>query len=178
MESNIKSYIISNKSLFEEVQASHARSSSVDQFGRYSVLDYEKIMNSIIEYLDGYIKYKNDDDDRYRGKINASTEAFYNKMFVDDMYRHEISLEEFKNSNRAFVELTKTLQDKMQELENCVDCEAKGLYIITDRQYRKVGKVMHDDMQIYMWKTVGKTIDTRIKVTYNDKTTPVMHFVK
>lgn len=176
MESSIKNYITMNKDLFTDVQASYSRSNSVDQYGKYTILDYDKIMESICDYIDGYLKYKEDDDDRYRGKINASTEAFYNKMFTDTaMYRKTITLAEFTTINKSFLEWTKKLQDKIQELDDHVDYEAKGLAIMTDRQYKKLGKVMRDDMYIYMWKTIGMSIDNRIKIAFDDRTTPVMH---
>lgn len=177
MDMHIKQFISNNQDLFMDVQDGYKQTNtSYDKYGKYSILYYEKMLTEMIDYLDGYMKYKNDDEDTYRGKVAASTEAFYNKMFSDTTnYRQTISLGEFQNINRTFLQLTKRLQDKMQDLDDLIDTEAKAMLIITDRQYRKIGKVFHDDMQIYLWITQGKAVTSSVTSAYSDKSTPVMH---
>lgn len=176
MEFDIKNYIKSEKSTFEEVQDSYKRVNSTEAHGTFTILNYEKILNSMIDYIDGYLKYKEEDDDRFRGKIDESTIAFYNRMFSDtEKYRKKISIAEFRDINREFLKLTKAFQDKLDELDKCIDVEAKRLMHISERQYRKLSKVISDDMKIYLWITCGKNIDSRIKTAFNDADTPVIH---
>ena len=181
MEFSIKDYIRNEKSTFEEVQDSYERvnnrSNSINDYGgTFTCLNYEKILNSIVDYLDGYLKYKDEDDDRFRGKIDDSTVAFYNKMFSDQKtYRMEIGLDDYRKVNRKFLELTKALQDKLDELDKCVDVEAERLKHITEKQYRKLAKTNSYDMKIYLWLKCGTSIPSEVKTAYNDKYTPVIH---
>lgn len=177
MEFSIKEFIKSNKSTFEEVQDSYKRTSSIEAHGEYTILNYEKILSSMVDYIDGYMKYKEDDDDeRFRNKIESSTIGFYNRMFSDtETYRKTIALSEFPDINREFLRLTKELQTKLDELRNCVDVESARLMHITEKQYKKLSKVIQDDMQIYLWLGSTHPIRAEIRTAFNDPATPVMH---
>jgi hypothetical protein len=176
MDFSTKIFIASNKSLFEEVQSSYSRTSSIEHSGLFTILNYEKILNAMCEYLDGYMKYKDSGDNQYSNKIDQSTVAFYNRMFNDPVqYRKEIAMSEFRDINTQYLRGTKELQDKMHELESLTDVEAERLLRITDNQYKKLSKVYKADMEIFMWKTCGKNIKNEIKVAYDDKSSPVIH---
>lgn len=177
-ELSTQSFVIQNKTTFEEINDSFNKASASARIGRQNILNYAKMMNDMIDYIDGYLEYKDSGDDKYRNKVDDSTVAFYNRMFTDAAtYRMDIALNEFRDINREYLECTKRLQDKLQELEDCVDIEAKRVLHISDRQYRKIAKVFKDDMQIYLWLACGKSIDNKLKVYYGDITTPVMHSV-
>ena len=177
----IKQYVSDNQNLFQDVQNAFSNGAEIHNKvgdGLYTILYYEKMLTEMCNYLDGYLKYKNDDDDRYRDKVTKSTETFYNKMFMDtETYRTKIDINDFLKVNKAFLECSKRLQDKIQEVESLIDSESRAVVIITDRQFKKIGKVMRDDMQIFLWTKNGKNIDSRIKTAYSDKTSPVMHHV-
>lgn len=181
-----KSFVRDNKNLFEDVarQYSNMRDSNTDQ---YTILDYERILSDMCEYIRGYVRYKEKGDKTYSGKVLSSTLSFYNSMFNDnDKYRHVITLSDFKNINKQYLVLTKQLQTLMEEqlkqIEEEPDNEMKQLLAMSDNQYKKIAKVHRDDMKIYLWLTSSKisdnhcyTIDTDLRSAFNDNSTPVMH---
>ena len=177
MANSIKDVVRDNQSTFEEVQNSYKRTSSIEAHGEYTILNYEKILRSMIDYLDGYLKYKeDDDDDTFHNKIESSTLGFYNRMFSDtETYRKTIAISEFIEINRMFLKLTKELQTKFDELDKCIDVEAARVLHISEKQYQKLFKVIKDDMQIYLWIVSLKSIRPEIKTSYNDPSTPVIH---
>ena len=175
MELTTQSFVRTNKTLFEEINDSYDHAHGMGQGGLYSILHYNKMLTSIIDYIDGYLEYKESGSNEYNGKVDSSTVAFYDKMFVDPKYRHDITLSEFRAANVDYLKLTKQLQDKMQELEKCLDTEATRLLHITDRQYRKIGKVYQDDMNLYLWLVTDTQIPTSLKNWYTDQNSPVMH---
>ena len=181
MNLSIKDYVIKNKTLFEDV-ANEYNNISHQYDTEYTILDYEKIISQMIEYVEGYVSYMESGNDKYSGKVISTTKAFYDSMFDSKEYRKTIVLSEFRASNKKFLEKTRELQTL---LEKCTEDKAKSelcaLCEMTDKQYRKLGKVLRDDMQIYLWlvssnsKVFNKTISAELRSNFYDKSTPVMH---
>jgi hypothetical protein len=181
MELSIKSYVASNKTLFEDV-ADEYMNVSHQYDTKYTILDYEKIMSDMIEYVQGYVSYYDSGSDKYEGKVIATTKSFYDSMFDNKTYRKTIVLSDFRDINKKFLEKTKELQDLLEKYsddktrtELCALCE------MTDKQYRKLGKVYRDDMRIYLWlatsnsKVFNTSLDPELRSHFYDKSTPVMH---
>lgn len=181
MNLSIKDFVLQHKSLFEDVNKDYQ---NIDRKydTQYTILDYEKIFNDMIEYVDGYVKYRESDNDKYDNKILSTTHKFYDSMFMDQKYRKTITLHEFKDINKMFLEKTKELQTLLEKYtDDPAQSELCALCEMTDKQYRKVSKVYADDMQIYLHlissnsKVFNKSLSPELRKHYNDKSTPVMH---
>lgn len=181
MELSIKDFILKNKTLFEDVAKDYENIDHKHDT-KYSILNYDKILSEMIEYVKGYVKYSDTGDDKYSGKIISSTFGFYNNMFSDIKYRTVITLHDFKSNTKSFLEKTKELQSLLETYsDDCGRTELCSLCAMTDKQYRKVSKVYADDMKIYLWlissnsKIFKKDISPELKQHFHDKSTPVMH---
>lgn len=181
MNLSIKDYVIKNKTLFEDVAKEYTNVSR-EYDTQYTILNYESIMSDMIEYIQGYLSYSDSGNDKYEGKVISTTKSFYDSMFDNKKYRKTIILSDFKEINKKFLEKTKELQTLLEKYscdktktELCALCE------MTDKQYRKLGKVYHDDMKIYLALTTSnskffkKEMDAELRKNFNDKSTPVMH---
>ena len=59
-----KEFVLTNKKLFEDVAKEYSRPVSSGE--RYTQLNYDRILNDMCEYIDGYIKYKNNGEDHLK----------------------------------------------------------------------------------------------------------------
>jgi hypothetical protein len=184
MNLSIKDFVLKNKSLFEDVNKDYQ---NIDRKydTQYTILDYEKIIGEMIEYVQGYVKYRESDDDKYRNKILSTTHRFYDSMFMDKKYRKTITLHDFKSINKIFLEKTRELQTLLEKYtDDPAQSELCALCEMTDKQYKKVSKVYSDDMKIYLYlissnsKVFNKPMSPELRKHYNDRSTPVMHIKK
>lgn len=176
----------SKSNLFTKVADDNVRSRHIDETD-YTILNYTKILNDMVDFIEGYIKYKEEGDNRFASKVLDTTINFYDKMFEDKSYRKIITLQMFGDINEDFLRETAVLQDlfiKCDELaESSFDHELEQLMIVTKKQYSKISKVFSDDVKIYLWLTSrGSVIKTPYSVlpgdlmyAFNNKSTPVMH---
>lgn len=179
-------FVAENKGMFEDVARAYDRSRPAGTHV-FSILNYEKFIDEMCQFITGYLEYKDKGDDKYSGKVLGTTLHFYNSMFDDVReYRKNISLAEMKYINQGFLSGTKALQtlisDNLERSKKDEDLEQ--LLLMTDNQYRKLSKVYRDDMQIYRWlatsdlKKKQYQIPVDLRIAFNDKKTPVMHQVK
>lgn len=181
-----KIFVIENKALFEDVANKYERPE--DYFDKtYTQINYDKILNEMCEFLTGYIDYKSKKDDKYKGKVISSAREFYNDMFIkENKYRKELRIRDMKTSFTEFLKGTKRLQDIMEKNvdRSNEDVEFSSLLTMTDNQYRKLSKVCRDDMLIYLWLASATSnihnydVPTRLRVDYEDESTPVIHLRK
>lgn len=179
--SEVREYIMKNRDIFEDVQKAHHENSGTPRVGEHSILNYPKMIEDIIRYVEGFKKYKNDGNNEYKHKVLQSTYTFYNNMFSSSeqsSYRKRISLSEFPNLNYKFIEKSKKLHQLIQELKGSIDNETLNLITVTEKQYKKIAKVNKDDMKIYMWLSANMSIPAELRSFYEDPNTPVMHKVK
>ena len=181
MELSTREFIVKNKTLFEDVNDAYANVKS-EYDTQYTILDYEKILSEMIEYFEGYIKYVDSDDDKFAGKVLSTTKSFYDNMFDDKSYRKTITLSDFRELNKVFLIKTKQLQTLLEKnSEDKTQTEVCAMCMMTDKQYRKLGKVHKDDMNIYLWLTTSnskvfhKDLSDETKRAFYNKDTPVMH---
>lgn len=176
-----------NKSnLFTKVANDNVRARHIDETD-YTILNYSKILNDIASFVEGYVKYKEEGDNRFASKVLDTTINFYDKMFEDKSYRKIITLQMFSDISEDFLKETTVLQElfiKCDKLiESSFDHELEQLTAVTKKQYSKISKVFRDDIKIYLWLTSkGSVIKTPYSVlpgdlmyAFNNKSTPVMH---
>lgn len=178
LSTEVKDYIMKNRDIFEDVQNARKVNSGSPRVGEHSVLNYPKIMDEIIKYVEGFKKYKDDGDKSYKHRVLNSTYTFYNNMFDGDersKYRKIITLSEFPNMNYKFIEKSKILHRLLKELKGSVDNETLNLITVTEKQYKKIAKVNKDDMQLYLWLSSNLACSSEIRTYYGDPKTPVMH---
>lgn len=174
--SEIKDYILKQKDLFTDVQKTKTDGlASSSRIGKHSVLNYPKLVEDMIKYLAGFKDYKMKSEKSFKHKVLSSTYSFYNDMFTLDKYRKTISLSEFSELNYKFIEKTKELQSVLSDLSKSVDNEVRNIVEVSEKQYKKIGKVNRDDMLTYMWLVGNVPISQQLKAYYNDPQTPVMH---
>ena len=159
--------------------------SAKDTYAKYyTILNYDKMLDELIEYLDGYRKYTEGDTKKYDGKVLTITHTFFDKMFSDKAkYRRKIQLREFSNISTSFLRKTRQLKAIMEDILKTKDISAEmhQMVKITDNQYRKIARVHSDDMKIYLWLTTAGSplfsysIDGSTRSAFNNPTTPVMH---
>ena len=105
--------VANNKNLFEDVAKGFVNAKDVYKT-EYTILNYEKILDQMIEFVDGYKKYEQSNDKKYEGKVLKISQNFYDKMFTDKKYRKIISLEQFKDINKIYLKKTKELQSVLE----------------------------------------------------------------
>lgn len=182
---SIPSLIENNRHLFEKVSDNYMNMKNIHDV-QYNILNYEKILNDMCEFVEGYTSYSADDEnDKYKDKVLSITRNFYNSMFTDiKKYRkNNIVLREFQDINIAFLEGSKRLKEMLETLSNSdnLSCEMESLIFLTDNQYKKLNKVHRDDMKIYLWLSSSNSsvfkyeIDSSLRKAFNDKTSPVIH---
>lgn len=179
---NMGMYIKNARNLFEDVCDSRAKHKTDTRI--FTIMNYEKIAKDMFEFVDGYIKYKTKNNDKYKGKVAGSTVQFYNRMFTDDGYRRKCYLVDVSDIMKGFLTYTKKLQDIMADHidETAIDSEMKTLFDLTNNQFRKVSKVNRDDLTLTLWLMHEGTFredkylpPVSLRVAYNDPKTPVMH---
>lgn len=154
----------------------------------YSSMNYEKCMNDMCQFLEGYVQYCIEPSEKQYDQKNviASTKKFYDNMFADtsaeSMYRHQTTLADMKNLNVTFLEYTRKLDDVLHfVMEQCDSAEADQLVTMSCNQFKKLAHVYNDDMKLYMWlstrnsKTHPNVIPIKNKVDFRNTKTPVMH---
>jgi hypothetical protein len=173
-----------NKNLFEKVAKDYNKAKDAFRT-QYSILNYDKIIDELISYLDGYKKYNEEGSEKFKGKVLTISRNFFDKMFTDKEYRIKINLSEFRELNLNYLKRTKQLQSIVES--TLKDAKANGelnsLVRMIDNQFKKLAKVNKDDMKIYLWivnadsKVFGFNLDDKTRKAYYDKMSPVMHKV-
>jgi len=171
-----------DRNLFEKVAKGFVNAKDVYRV-QYTILDYDKILDQMIEFLDGYKQYEEGDDHKYDGKVLTISRNFYDRMFTDKEYRKKINLEQFKEINKEYLRKTKVLQGTLEKYINAdtVSAEMNSLVRMTNNQYKKLSKVCRDDMKIYLWLTTGNSkffafnLDEATRREFSNKKSPVMH---
>lgn len=171
-------FVRDEKKLFDEVQ--RANSNPRGEYNiSYTILNYKKIIADMCEYLEGYLEYTVKDNNAYSAKLLSTTAKFYDAIFDSNRYRMTMGLPDFRDIQRDFLIETKKLQDIMCRVDDHDD-ELHAMMIMTNNQYRKISRVFHDDMKIWMWLITSDSsfqysIDADLRNKFNDKNTPVMH---
>jgi hypothetical protein len=96
----------------------------------------------------------------------------------NNKYRKTITISEFPNMNYKFIEKTKDLNKLIMQMKTSVDNQTLNMAKITESQYKKLAKVNHDDMLLYMWLTNDVNCPSNLRAFYGDKSTPVMHKIE
>jgi len=176
-----KMFVKYHRNLFEDVAEEYNNMKDSDDV-EYTILDYDKILNEMCEFIEGYIDYKNKGDDKYAGKVLGTTINFFNTMFTDThKYRHTITLHDMKWINKNFLSLTKRLQTLIENNIKDSDNELNQLLKLTDNQYKKISKVYKDDVEIYLWLRSSNSMFYKHNISrdlisiFNDNSTPVIH---
>lgn len=191
---NTQLFVEKHRNMFEDVARQYDDVKDLNGPQKYSILNYGKILDMICEYMTGYINYKEKGNNEYSDKVLSQTIYLYNTMFTDKKYRTKIELSQMTDINRSFLEGTKKLQTLLDEQTKLLQTkegpdaeELNKMIMLTNNQYGKLSKVYHDDMNIYLWLISSKSkikflnrynIDSKLRVDFNDKHTPVMHKVK
>ena len=169
------------------MQVSESRNRKILGKQKYTILNYPRIVREMYEFIDGYIECKASGEYKYRDTAFGTTIQFYNKMFTDKGYRREVTLDDIPDMMKQFLEWTNKLQDVMEKHLNelNVDTEMRSMFELTNNQYRKLAKVNHDDMEIYMWLVFKQNLASTapdlpgtLRAAYLDESTPVMHEIK
>lgn len=177
----MKGFVAENRNLFEKVANSYDKAKDFTQ-KTYTIMDYEKMFDEIIEFIEGYESYSKDGSNKYEGRVLKSTKHFYDNMFNDNKhYRIKFNLRDFNRMNKVYLEKTKQLEETLQHFAKDNNPEMRAIIAITNNQYNKIGKVYKDDMKIYLWlisenSTFMKySISDDLRRIYNNKETPVIH---
>lgn len=178
-KSSIAELIKSNKSVFEDINnAFDTHTDNAD----YTILDYNKILTDMCDYINGYFKYKENGEEQYADKLMSSTHHFYDEMFTNIKYRTPFRLTDMKDINEKFLVNTKKLQALLDtDVEKST--EENSMLKMTDNQYNKLMKVYRDDSQIYLHllgrnTRFTKPLPTHLYAAFNDYSTPVIHRIK
>lgn len=176
-------FVIKYRNLFEDVAKDYTNMKDSDDV-EYTILDYEKILSEMCDFIEGYVDYKKKGDNKYAGKILSTTINFYNTMFTDTKkYRHVIVLSDMKEITKTFLSLTNRLQKLIEDLSDASDTDRElyQLLKLSDNQYKKISKVYKDDLNIFLWLNLSnsKVYNNRpsldIISAFHDESTPVIH---
>jgi hypothetical protein len=189
MAKEIGQIVCEYRTMFEDVAKTVPNIRPKDDV-MYSSLDYGKILNEMNTFLEGYVSYRNGDDQtsKYDGKVIPITKKYYDGMFSDmsekSPYRVRHTLEDMKNVNQTFLEGSLALKNTMESInENLSDIESQQLVAMTRNQYNKLARVYRDDMSLYLWlatrnsKTNPKIAPIENRMAFYDTKTPVMHAI-
>ncbi len=171
-----------NRNLFEDVAKGFVNAKDIYQT-EYSILDYETILDQMIEFVDGYAQYSKEGDKKYNGKVLTISRNFYDRMFTDKKYRRKITLDQFKDVNTIFLQKTKQIQNLVEGYlkQEEKTSEMSSFLSLTNNQYKKIAKVYRDDMKIYLWLTTSNSkffsfnLDASTRSEFTNKLSPVMH---
>lgn len=184
-ELSTRKCVENNRNLFEDVAKGFVNAKDMYRT-EYSILNYEMILDQMIQFIDGYVEYANDNTKQYEGKVLVVTRNFFNNMFIDKKkYRKKINLDEFVEINKRYLEKTKQLQSIIERYlkDGSISRELDSLLRLTDNQYKKIAKVYRDDMKIYLWLTSSNSkffayhLDESTRSEFSNKNSPVMHKV-
>lgn len=178
---NTRSFVKTNKDMFEQVASNYENTTEIHRVP-YSMLDYEKILTDICDFIEGYVEYKEKGDETYAGRVIGMTINFYDKMFTDPKYRRTAVLNQIRYINKQFLEKTNRLQDILEKYGDIEDDkDLDKLLRLSNNQYAKLSKVYKDDMQIYLWlmsnnsKMFRTNIPPDLHRAFDDPSTPVLH---
>jgi len=182
---SISQIICEYRTVFEDVSKISPNIRPTDDV-LYSEMDFAKCITEMCQFLEGYIQYRASGDQSYGNKILSTTKKFYDGMFTDTSdqspYRRQTTLADMNATNSTFLECTQQLQTVMESVvERCGDTEAKQLVTMSTNQFKKLAKVFHDDMNLYMWLATGNSrvrpvdIPSKHRVDFRNVKTPVMH---
>lgn len=181
-ELEIVKSVENNKNLFEDVAKSYVNAKDIYKT-QYDILDYNKIIDDMTDYITEYKAYSENENQKYEGKLLSITKNFFNSMFTDKKYRRKINLEQFRELNVEFLKKTKVLKSIIQTSLNDPNRsgEVDSIIRMTDNQYKKLMKVCRDDMKIYLWLSSSNSkhfayhLDEATRKEYSNKKSPVMH---
>lgn len=186
MAKEIEQIVCEYRTMFEDVAKTHLNNLPSDDV-LYSVMDYGRILQEMCTFLEGYGSYRDENDDRYDGKLVASTKKFYDNMFAtqdssESPYRKQMTLVDMQTINEAYVQGTLQLKTIMESMmEKYPDTETEQIVAMTRNQYGKVAKVYGDDMELYLWlatkqsRVNPKCAQVKNRVNFWNTQTPVMH---
>lgn len=174
--------VADNRNLFEDVAKGFVDAKDIYKV-QYTILNYDMILDQMIEFIDGYKQYAAGDDHKYDGKVLTISRNFYGKMFTDPKYRKKIELKQYKELNASYLRKTKQLQTIIETYlkDKKISAEMDALIRLTDNQYKKLAKVCRDDMKIYLWLTTSNSkffayhLDEATRSAFANKNAPVMH---
>lgn len=174
-----------NRNLFEQVNNAYIDAKTLFKV-QYIILDYIKIVDSLCAYLDDYMSYAAEGSDKFKDRVLPTTRNLYERMFVDREYKKIINIEDFKADNYEFLVKSKNLKDRLVGIlsNEKTTGEMNSIVRMTDNQYKKLMKVYHDDMKIYLWIVSSNSthfkynLDDKVKNAFMNKRTPVMHKYK
>lgn len=177
---SMKSFILSAEDTFEDVAKTVVRVKTVK---KYTMLNYVDILDKLCTYIESYNDYKKSGDEKYRGKVLATTKTYYDSIFIEDKYRKKLTLKEISKDLPEFLKSTKKLQTILEKYidKQDHDYELQQILILTNNQYKKLSKVYKDDMEIFMWlatkdsKIHSHTISSQMRMNFYDPGTPVIH---
>lgn len=184
---SITKSIADNRNLFEKIAEKQANAVSTNKrFIKYTILNYKKMLDEMCEFIDGYVSYKGNDGETYKGKVLSTTVHFYEQFFANGgkKYRIDLDLTQMQTISKDYLEGSKRLQkliDQYSAQDYKDDKELKSLIALTEKQYLKIMKVHKDDMQIYLWLTSkdckhGRTtLSPTVMSAYKNEKTPVIH---
>lgn len=175
-KSSISELIKNSKSLFEDIN--NAFDTSLDK-ADYTILNYEKIVNDMCDYLEGYFRYKEAGEEQYADKLMSSTHKFYDEMFVNIKYRMPFKLTDMKEINEKFLVATKKLQSIL-DTDTEKSTEENSIMKMSDNQFNKLMKVYRDDAQIYLYLITrngrySKPLSAELYSAFENRETPVIH---
>jgi hypothetical protein len=181
-ELSTRKCVENNRNLFEDVAKGFIDAKDIFRV-QYTILDYEKILDQMIEFIDGYKQYSGGDDHKYEGKVLTISRNFYDRMFTDKKYRRKINLEQYKDISANYLRRTKELQGIIESYlsDKSISGEMDSLIRLTDNQYKKLSKVVRDDMKIYLWLTTSNSkhfayhLDDTTRKQFTNPKAPVMH---
>lgn len=181
-ELSTRKCVENNRNLFEDVAKGFVDAKDIFRV-QYTILDYEKILDQMIEFIDGYKQYSGGDDHKYEGKVLTISRNFYDRMFTDKKYRRKINLEQYKDISANYLKRTKELQGIIESYlsDKSISGEMDSLIRLTDNQYKKLSKVVRDDMKIYLWLTTSNSkhfayhLDDTTRKQFANPKAPVMH---
>jgi hypothetical protein len=179
---SMKAFVVDNKDLFQQV-AQEYKYDTKKRERQYTQLNYRYILKEMVDFVNGYIEYKEKDSSKYAGKVLGTAKSFYDGMFSNKKkYRRKLFLPEIKDTYADFLRGTKELQALLEANLNRgnIDPEFRMLLTMTDNQYRKISKVCRDDMQIYLWLATEDSsyeyhISGKLRADFVDSNTPVIH---
>ena len=81
MAKEIEQIVMEYRTMFEDVASTVPNIRPNDDV-LYSSVDYGKILQSMCQFLEGYMEQRDANDDKYDDKVITSTCNFYNAMFL------------------------------------------------------------------------------------------------
>jgi len=99
MAKEIEQIVCEYRTMFEDVAKLRPNVRPNDDV-LYTAMNYEKILQEMCTFLEGYVSYREKADHSYDNKIVSSTKSFYDGMFSDTSanspYRHTVTLEDMR----------------------------------------------------------------------------------